>query len=81
MLCRVLSLLKAAKGSQVGLQGSLWRWILVRVLILRLLTIIGHMLKHGLLAGHKVSSLLLKLISMHHLHHILLVWIELLSRL
>ena len=39
------------------------------------------MLKHGLLAGHKVSSLLMELISMHHFHHILLVRIELLSRL
>ena len=59
MLCRVLSLLKAAQGRQVGLQGCLRRWILISVLILRLITIISHMLKHGLLAGHEVGSLLL----------------------
>ena len=59
MLCRVLSLLKAAQGRQVGLQGCLRRLILISVLILRLITIISHMLKHGLLAGHEVGSLLL----------------------
>ena len=81
MLCRVLSLLKAAQGRQVGLQGCLWRWILISVLILRLITIISHMLKHGLLAGHEVCSLLLLVIGVHYFHHILLVRIELLFSL
>ena len=78
MLCRGLCLVKVTHMGCNITVDVLRRLFLVRVLILRLLDIIGHV-EHRLLACHKVGGLLLTFIGVHHFHHVLLVMIELLG--